>query len=108
MDWGCLVHPEAGGDTNRLVPMWFQMFYQFFMGNAAVFQDYIHTLFHFVVYVSYVYLIIKVVLIHELFRYRYDGDANPFESSRVDIELENLRVHARVPAGWCVYDTVSV
>ena len=39
INWVFLVIPEAGGDSDCLVTIWFQLFYQIFVGNISEFGE---------------------------------------------------------------------
>ena len=55
------MHPEAGSDLDWFLTMRLNLFDQFVMGNLAILWEVIHTLFQFGLYVSTIYLVMKVV-----------------------------------------------
>ena len=81
------MSPEAGGDLDWFMPMWFQMLERFFMGNMAVLREAIHPPFKFFIYVAIVYLVMEVVFLHKIFRYNSDGDADPVGLVCVGVEV---------------------
>ena len=81
------MHPEAGSDLDWFLTMRLNLFDQFVMGNLSILWEVIHTLFQFGLYVSTIYLVMKVVCLHELF---------------------GLHFHTHVFYYWCGYDAITM
>ena len=84
------------------------MFDQYFLLNLDRLWEATYKIFHLSIYVAVVYLVMDVLLLHELFKDNPGGDADSLGVGNFAIEVEIIHLHVHVLDDGSGYDAVTV